>query len=247
MIAAAGSISTPIRAARGQQHPGRAGAGVHHPGRADPGPRRPGDHALDDRRRGERLPEHPPARRAAQRAEGVPERVLPGPDPVPGRRHRADAPEPTLARAGRQVPLRAGPAGHGARAQPAGQGHQRLLVRYLIVWSWLACCGAPRENAGHPPHCDVGARGPACDGPHRRLAAWVVVNHLAGRPVRVAARLRTTRSSAAGAHSAPSGISQFRGVKKGEQEQREKSDPIHRAGWVFPYVSRVKGNDRVVE
>ncbi len=46
---------------------------------------------------------------------------------------------------------------------------------------------------------------------------------------------------AGGPHSGPSGISQIQGVVKRARTAGGKSDPIHRAGWVFPYVFRVKG------
>ena len=153
-------------AASGQEHPGRPGAGIHDPGRADPGARRPGDHALDDHRRGERLPEDPPSRRAAQRAERVPERVLPGPDPVPGR-GRSRAPGAAAGCAGHQITFRRRPARHAGRAQPAGQLHQRLLARHVPVRNLTGrhlagrhLAGADgtwrtgrRANAGHPHHC----------------------------------------------------------------------------------------------
>ena len=218
----------------GQEHPGRAGAGIHDPGRPDPGARGPGDHARDDRRRGERLAEDPPARRAAQRAEGVPERVFAGPDPVPGRRHRTRdvqamgvrtaAARTTAARTAgaagalSAVPRTTGPRTTGPRTtgprpraaaratrscsaadQPATRAAPSRLARSTRAHSsamgsartspggspartsagyrrgWLA---APRQNAGHPHHCDVarprarafprrGGPSPASPGPAR--------------------------------------------------------------------------------
>ncbi len=177
-------------AAGGQEHPGRPGAGIHDPGGADPGARRPGDHALDDLRRGERLPEAPPARRTAQRAERVPERVLPIPDPVPGRGHWR-APGAAAGCAGHQIMFRRRPARHGGGAQPAGQLHQRLLARRIPVrhlpGAWPGGAWPPGQAGARVRHTASGTWPGGAAGYTRPAGRTLVTRIIVARHARGAA------------------------------------------------------------